>query len=64
MTAQQDQRSVELRRRITVLRTVIADAERKQVGIALAIQSRRRTLQRLQAQLVLNECGAAQGSDE
>lgn len=53
-----------LRRRIEILRATLQAAERKQAGIALAIQSRRQTLQRLQAQLVLNESGPAHVRDE
>ncbi len=54
----------DLRRRIKVLRDTLQAAERKQAGIANAIQSRRQTLQRLQAQLVLNECGPVHAHDE
>jgi hypothetical protein len=53
----------ELRLRSQALKQVIADAERKKVGITAAIESRKKTLQRLQAQLALTECGPAPACD-
>jgi hypothetical protein len=50
--------------RIKALRESIALAERKKSGIEAAISSRKLALSRLQAQRVLNACGAAPTSDE
>ncbi len=52
-----------LEQRIVALRAEVAAAERKRAGIDLAITSRRKTLSRLQAQLVL-ERGDAPSRDE
>lgn len=52
-----------LEQRIAALRAEIAAVERKKHGIEDAIKSRRQTLNRLQAQLIL-ERGAAPYHDE
>ena len=52
-----------LEHRIAALRAEVSAAERKRAGIEDAIASRRKTLNRLQAQLVL-ERGAAPSRDE
>lgn len=53
-----------LEQRIASLRAEIAAAERKQHGIKDAITSRLKTLNRLQAQLALRECGLAFTTNE
>lgn len=47
---------VAIRRRIELLRADVMAAERKRAGIAMAIQSRREALRRLEAQLALGSC--------
>lgn len=47
--------TAELRQRIQVLRETITAAERKIQGVGQAIDSRRKTLQRLEAQLAMRE---------
>jgi len=47
-------RPADIRRRIETLRVTIAEAERKKAGITHAIQCRRVTLQRLEAQLAMS----------
>jgi hypothetical protein len=58
------QTAEDLRRQISVLRETVAAAERKRRGIDDAITSRRKTLQRIEAQLAVIECGPAHVQDE
>jgi len=48
-----------LKQRIAALRAEVAAAERKKHGIEDAIKSRRKTLTRLHAQLILERGGAS-----
>lgn len=58
------QQAGRLRQRIAALRNDIAAAERNRRGIDEAVASRRKTLQRLEAQLAMIECGSARVHDE
>lgn len=59
MNSPQPEERGELRRRIAVLRAEIQSAEEKRTGLVHAIQARRITLQRLEAQLAMIECAPA-----
>ena len=54
----------DLRRRIAAIRECITDSERKKVRIDQAIQIRRKTLQRLEAELAMSECAQVPATDE